>query len=543
MKTLPCNVTRLASAVYAGLGTPMGDKLAKALATGDWLTIASAKINPVDYVDAHTFGKDALAVSLLKKYPHLPVRGHSRVQAAVDTWWAAEKQCYDTNERLNRYLPEFAFSADLDEGVAGFLADVRKEVLHLLGPCPPILLEGRFGPGATLTDRGGDVTILHKMSNTQPALTSEAMWFLPQWLGTLWGKYSAQQGYELSFVKGNRFTTVPKTALTDRAIAIEPSINIFYQLGVGAAMRRRLAARGWNLDVAADVHRQLACDASKTQQYCTLDLSSASDTVAKVLVKLLLPPRWFAICDDLRSKFTWVQGRWVHLEKFSSMGNGYTFELETVIFAAIACAVSKRRGHDGVLGRDVFVFGDDIIAPNDVFQDLSAALAGLGFSVNKDKSFASTPFRESCGGDFYNGWPVRGFYLKSTLDQPQTLIAAFNGLRRALKVVFPASMPSTILDALLELRRQTPSYVQQCRGPEELGDIVFHDKPDRWSIRIKHGVRYVRCYRPARFAKAKLEGFDPDVQLAALTYTLQCSGGIPLRDGVRGYKVAWVPFS
>lgn len=544
-KTFDHEVRRLASLIFRGLGTPLSLSLEKALVDRNWSYIAQASADPVDYSDAFSFGKDALACSLLKKYPHLPVKVDRR-KAAVDTWWDAERKCYGTNERLYRYLPGHGCSTDRDERVMTLLGCIRKEVELLIGPCPPSLVDGKFGPGATFTDRGGATTVAHKMSNPQPTLTTGALWFLPQFLGTLWGKNFASTENELAFIKGNRFTTVPKTALTDRAIAIEPSINIFYQLGLGGAIRRRLRNRGWDLDKAADIHRQLACDASKSGAFCTLDLSSASDTVAKVLVELLLPPRWFSVLDDLRSKFTLIDGRWVLLEKFSSMGNGYTFELETVIFSAISCAVTKSYGYEGRLGKDVFVFGDDIIVPSGVYEGLRHVLAGLGFTVNEKKSFsAEVPFKESCGGDFFHGCPVRGFYLKNSLNFPSEKIAAFNGLRRSLMNLYPTGscLPPELKDALLGLRRSVPGWVQACRGPEALGDIVFHDIPERWTVQVAHGIRYVRVFRPARFRKVKLETFDENVQLATLLVATGSSRGLVPRGDPLGYKCDWVPFS
>jgi len=115
----------------------------------------------------------------------------------------------------------------------------------------------------------------------------------------------------------------------------------------------------------------------------------------------------------LRSPKTFFKGQWHVLEKFSSMGNGYTFELETVIFSAITAAVHEMvTGEAAKLHQNVFVYGDDIICKTDVSLDVIAALRWFGFSLNERKSFVSGPFRESCGGDYFNGVPVRAHFFE-----------------------------------------------------------------------------------------------------------------------------------
>lgn len=369
MSALPNYLTRTALRYFEGLGTPLAVAASAMMRYGDWDGLAELKASPRCYTDPKTYARDAASVAFLSKLVDLPVTW-DRSKRAVDTWWAGERQCFHTNERLTKFLPEFdqTHPGATDSGeqgrVSAFMADVRKEILSWIGPCPPQLLEGRHGPGATYSDRGRLSTIPDKMASI-PTLTRGALWFLPQWLGTQWGSAVAENHGELSFVPGNRFATVPKNAKTDRSIAAEPSINAFYQLGIGRSLRARLRSRvGWDLDTAQDIHRAIAQRSSVTREFATLDLSNASDTVSKNLVRILLPHKWHDQLVMLRSPKTYIGGKWVVLEKFSSMGNGFTFELETIIFAALSCIAVRQCGGLGLLGVDVFVFGDDIIVPN-----------------------------------------------------------------------------------------------------------------------------------------------------------------------------------
>lgn len=573
---LPSEVVRVVSLLLEDLDSPKALSVAIMLRYGEWDGISEISPDPRQYLDADSYARDAAACGILRKLKELPT-SHDRRATAITTWWQGERDCYRTNERLHRYLPENRLFDDGSDAIRSFVDRTRKIILHWIGYGPNILADGKFGPGATFSNRGGKTTVPDKMS-TDPVLTRDAVWYLPQWLGTQWGAAHAQRLGEFSVVPGNRFTTVPKTAKTDRSIAVEPSINVFYQLALGAQLRQRLARRpytylgplpedpskerikiryeyaGWDLDRAQDIHRQVAEVSSVTREYATLDLSNASDTVATSLVRLLLPRGWFSALDDLRSKKTLLDDHWVVLEKFSSMGNGFTFELETILFAAISCSVTRECGGLGELGRDVFVFGDDIIVKNDVARPLKSVLEFLGFRLNEEKSFFDeSPFRESCGGDYFAGKPVRPYFLKELPNGPQDYIALANGLRHLIQRINALQGAPLGRRSWFATLDCIPTGVRSCRGPQALGDIVIHDDEEYWSVRFKRGIRYLRALKPDRVRVIGFDRFEPLVILACATYGTGNYGtpekgrfrreGIIPRDGLLSYKVGWVPYS
>lgn len=120
------------------------------------------------------------------------------------------------------------------------------------------------------------------------------------------------------------------------------------------------------------------------------------------------------------------------LNMISTMGNGYTFPLETLLFAAVVSAAAKVSSvpllypHGNRLG-NFAVFGDDIIVPPEMVRNVLHLLSLLGFKTNEQKTFVEGPFRESCGRDFYSGHDVRGVYIKS-LRTMQDRYVAINGL-------------------------------------------------------------------------------------------------------------------
>lgn len=541
---LPHAVERAVLRLYEDLATPRSLAASMLFKAGEWDQLANLEVDPRHYSDQLPYWRDAMATSLLRKFEPLPTT-FDRKAKAVENFFLAEKQCLSANRRFySLAIGDTSFDG-YTRGVLDILYKAQKIVTGILGPCPD-LIDGKFGPGATYGDRGMLTTIPDKMSS-QPSFTTDAWPFLVPWSGTLWASACALSGRDPQSVRGNRFTTVPKDCKKNRGIAVEPSINLFYQLGYGSVIRKRLKRIGIDLSEGQDIHRRLACEASNAGHLATLDLSNASDTVCRNLVKFLLPTSWFNTLDMLRSKRTLLDKRWYLLEKFSSMGNGFTFELESLIFLSLVAAICGEEK----IGSQVFAFGDDLILPTEYSEAVVALLSFCGFTTNKEKSFTSGPFRESCGGDFFKGTAVRPYFQKESLDEPQHLIALANGLKRAangcfVKEAFVYRAWRTVLDGL-------PSEIRSLRGPELLGDLVIHDSSDRWRTRWRSGIRYVKVYRPAKYRKVSWQHFRPSVVLAAATYGLSSGlptgrpwshhAGISPRDAVTGFKVGWVPYS
>jgi hypothetical protein len=211
---------------------------------------------------------------------------------------------------------------------------------------------------------------------------------------------------------------VPKTAKTFRTIIVEPSLNTMVQLGIGEHIAGRLRREGVDIRDQAP-NQRFALEGSLHGGIATLDLSSASDTVATELVAALLPLDWFCFLKAFRSSHVLdADGNRLTLQKFSSMGNGFTFPLETLIFYALSKACNELSGNVG----PVRAYGDDIIVPTGDVQLLSEVLNAVGFVLNGDKSFSTGPFRESCGKDYFLGIDIRPVYLH-VKEKPHRLAA------------------------------------------------------------------------------------------------------------------------
>jgi hypothetical protein len=527
-------LVKVARKLFLAVDSEVSRSCLQKLESSDLLGLVSMTINPSDYTNAYVFRKDYQCVNFLRK-AIVDIPGVSRHKVALESFFKAEEECAVTNYRFRRFrtgpldLPE-ARSLSVLEGARDWLKRV-------LGPIPKSI-EPRFGPGSTFEDIGKLATIPDKMSS-RPTITANARCLLPLWAGQTQAYRRRDRNFEgepssawfhalltvnsrtePKTVSGNRFTTVPKDALKNRGICIEPSMNVYFQLGVGSALRARLRSNALiDLDVAADTHRELARSSSMTGELATIDLSNASDTVCLELVRFLLPPDWFELLYCLRSPSTLIgRKKTVWLEKFSSMGNGFTFELETLIFASICSACGA-----GISGRDFHVYGDDIIVKTEVARVVLAALRFCGFTPNPKKTFVAGKFRESCGGDFFDGLPVKGHFVKELPSEPQDWIALANGIRASAHEAQGHDFRwCGLRHAWLACLDALPSNIRRLRGPSYLGDLVIHD-PEYQVYRVRNCIRYVACYKPKAVLLAWNHWSD-EVMMASMLYSITGSG-------------------
>jgi hypothetical protein len=348
----------------------------------------------------------------------------------------SELSCKEINEQFHAKSPRL--SSDERHRLRGYIA-------YVLGDVPSydeLSSKLAFGPGAALGIHGQATSSYRKLLADKWSVSSASADYArmfahahPQLLEVLVDptEYLASDDAfyrafreQVDIVDHNTVLFVPKTTLTRRSIAIEPLLNNWMQSSVDSAMRSRLAAAGNDL-LDQDRNRQMAWEGSfdSTDGFCTIDLSSASDSISTELVRDLLPPDWFYLLDRLRSKSYSYNGVTRRYEKFCSMGNGFCFPLQTLLFLAI-CSASNA----GQIRVDFRVYGDDILVRKDAFPAVTDLLGRCGFTLNKKKTFSKGVFRESCGGDFWQGVDVRPAELGS-LDSIEQVFTFHNLLSRS----------------------------------------------------------------------------------------------------------------
>jgi hypothetical protein len=324
--------------------------------------------------------------------------------------------------------------------------------------------------------------------------------------------------------------TVPKTLKTPRIIAMEPVYMQYAQQGILHALLQAMQPKRYpsSSDNATSFflgfpdpqapNQELARIGSRQGSYATLDLSDASDRVSNQHVVDLLHyfPSFSEAVAASRSTKADVSGYGVMpLSKFASMGSALCFPFEALVFATVVFL-----GIQDVLSRPltvgdiksfhgkVRVFGDDIIVPIEYTQAVVDRLESFGFKVNYAKSFWTGKFRESCGKEYYDGYPVDITRVrcdfpttKADVDQIVGTVSLRNRLDRA---VFPQSIK--YIDSVV--RKFLPYYPEVYPTSSILGRHTEHPSFEGARMCPSLQVPLVRgCVAKSRLPVSKLEGY------------------------------------
>lgn len=402
---------------------------------GKWISycmapkeLTMASINPLDYSDPVSFGFDYACHTFLRKYVGLDT-GIDKQSEAFSKFGNSERKCSETNGNLQVAIVTGRL-ARIDSDI---LFRIKNKIAAVWGSPSfrEIFDHCGWGPGSTSTLRGEKSTREDKMSQFPVSITPAAIPYFTQvvshdiqWLRHLLkqdvaGRCSLLPSCFRS-TQTSRLLTVPKDSGTDRTICAEPTANIYLQKGIGKYLRKRLKRFGVDLD-SQFVNQELARLAI-TLGLSTLDLKSASDTVAIMLCKLLCPSEMFELLNSLRTPSYRYKGVETRFHKFSSMGNGFTFELESLIFYAVVSSIAEAKGSDKPLG----IYGDDIVCDRAIVPEVVMCLEDLGFELNMNKSFIDGRFFESCGKHYFDGHDVTPPYQKSEVSDDSEYIRLAN---------------------------------------------------------------------------------------------------------------------
>ena len=250
-----------------------------------------------------------------------------------------------------------------------------------------------------------------------------------------------------------------------RVIAIEPSANMCLQLGVAGFLEGVLRSIGLDIRTQQPKNRELARKGSIDGSLMTIDLKNASDSFKPELVQQLVPKQFFDCLMAIRSPYTQIEGEWVELNMISTMGNGYTFPLMTLILCSLIYAYRRLYCNGPNLFIDwsvTAVFGDDIIIKTDEIFFLPV-LESCGLIVNFDKSFSDGSFRESCGGDYDSGVDITPFYPKSLTTDSEVYVV----INQVLEWSCRHHLLYNSFSLLLTYLHKEPFFVPEWSNPDQ----------------------------------------------------------------------------
>jgi hypothetical protein len=436
-------------------------------------------IDPMTYEDPQAFRLDYLATKFLSKATFLSTSVDKRA-VALRSFLVAEQSC----KEINRSLPKIT---SLNKKWFDWIHNVSiRKIEKILGDFDgnEVADCANWGPGVSLNRNIKVDTSSTNKFRHEDGITRD----LFDLVGPIHEQaYPHWKVEKFTFHVGNKIVTVPKNSKTDRTIAIEPGINLWYQKAVGTMIRRRLLRYGLNLN-SQERNQQLAYRSSKTGRNATVDFSNASDSISLATVEGLLPRRWFLLMDSLRSQYGSVEKSILKYEKFSSMGNGFTFELETLIFYSLALATVMYLGLDGT---EVSAYGDDVVLPVGAFDLYREVCETYGFTVNVSKSFRFGHFRESCGSHYFRGVDCKPYFLRNMVITESDIYLAANSIRRLARNSVLEFCDARFYDCWRSL---VSLVARPCKIPEGYGDVGFICNFDEAApSRARHGIEGYHC--------------------------------------------------
>lgn len=386
--------------------------------------------DPSAYTSWHTFAKDYACSKYLAKHQGTADK-LSLEKKCLDDFGKIETANKTVNERIGRFPRGYSPRA-----VACIYAAQRK-ARAILGTfkTDEFVSACAWGPGATASLTARDALLDRKILEFPLACSRTALPWMKLVLSHDLHFAAARLGIppapfcflptEFQVSDSSRFTTVEKDVWARRGIDIQPTANLFLQKGLGKMVRQRLKRIGIDLD--SQSRNQWLASVAHLCDFATIDLANASDTLAYQLVKLIIPPKWFAVFSALRVPSTTIGGSDVHLEKFSAMGNGFTFELESLIFYCLLAGVYEVLG---IQGETLAVYGDDLVVHQSAAKACITVLSSVGFTTNVDKTYVEGRFFESCGKHYFDGIEVTPPYQKEVVTSLRSAIRAANRLWR-----------------------------------------------------------------------------------------------------------------
>jgi len=256
--------------------------------------------------------KEAAAVSisnsLLKKW--VPETTDSADAAALEKFLASNDACgnwtlpIDIDSKTEMLLNGFKQAVESFWFKNGYaLTDDPRDCF----------LAARVGPGSNVLATGG--SLYHKLFSSELSCSNKSLYFwykhcisrLPEWSNA---ENIRQENYgSARVVRGSKLSFVPKNDKISRCICVEPTLNTWFQLGLGHILEERLKSR-FNIDLSTQqfVNRNLARLGSITDGLSTIDLSSASDSISIKMCQWALPPDMFRQLLFARTPVVEVQG-------------------------------------------------------------------------------------------------------------------------------------------------------------------------------------------------------------------------------------------
>lgn len=442
---------------------------------------------------------------------HRFVNKYSVPNPATDR--ARKLKCYHDWVAFEEKLFEFDFKESisrLDKADKIIVNRARYSLHRMLNRArfKPCAFDIEFTPGETFVSQGGRVSLIHKLGNSANwtitwAALDAAVDLINHSRGCLLNSLVhhyvranldvyptdptldelVAQGVEsatresiyrmmcrvCTFTEGARAATVPKNSTDDRFINCEPFWNVILQRGLSVSYLCPIAKRiGNDLGTAQADHKRLISSAC-----ATIDFSKASDSVHYDCVEFFFPRHVFSYIASTRSYSTWISDLDLTIPnaKISPMGNGFTFEIMTIILLSIARELDS----------EARVCGDDVIINNQSADAFIRIASSIGFTINNQKTFVNSNFRESCGGFYHDDFGYLETYELTYIKSIRDLYTTCNKLQRMISNAPEGSNIEWMVKLRRNLMHLVPAFA---KGPS----VKAFDEGESCDYKENHGL-------------------------------------------------------
>lgn len=242
----------------------------------------------------------------------------------------------------------------------------------------------------------------------------------------------------------SRFKFVHKDFGKARGICIEQLeiqwLQQAVRMGLTAIIENHPLTKGYVNFTDQSINGLLALQASSISSVvkrATIDMSEASNRISRKLVEyvygenkellltlLCLSTRVIELPQDLSPT-----KKFLETNMFAPMGSAICFPVMGLLHYAIVKAIISTYSQRHINDVEVWVFGDDIIIPQEHAEKVFEVLPAFGMKLNRDKSFVKSLFRESCGVHAYNGRNITPVRFKSIVHDPLSVNDVVSALR------------------------------------------------------------------------------------------------------------------
>lgn len=244
-----------------------------------------------------------------------------------------------------------------------------------------------------------------------------------------WGFKSSVRNYfalpQREYPK-SRMKFVHKYVGKPRGICIEENETQYLQQGLKAELYSKIEnhpmTKGRVNFESQDINRDLALKSSSDKSHCTIDMSEGSNRIVRDGVFFLFRDTpYLDYLDALSTKVITfpreVRRGFLYAQKFAPMGSAICFPIMAIVHWSLIKAMVSLSGIANAkeASKHIYVYGDDIIVPNEFTEHIFTMLPKFGMKLNMDKSYFRSYFRESCGIHAYKGVDITPVYNNYTL--------------------------------------------------------------------------------------------------------------------------------